>query len=140
MSMKRLDGHTVLVVEDEPLVSLDVAQLLQEFGATVVSASSVGTALACADSPEIAVAVLDINLAGEDCSPVCQRLSERGIPFLFHTGYTDAPVLKQWPAAPVLKQWPAAPVVHKPASGERIIEALTCLNYALHRCDGHAAG
>jgi CheY-like chemotaxis protein len=131
MSMKRLDGHTVLVVEDEPLVSLDVAQLLQEFGATVVSASSVGTALACADSPEIAAAVLDINLAGDDCSPVCQRLSERGIPFLFHTGYTDAPVLKQWPAAPV---------VHKPASGERIIEALTCLNYALHRCDGHAAG
>lgn len=132
MSMKRLDGHTVLVAEDEPLVSLDVAQLLQEFGATVVSASSVGTALAYANSPEIAAAVLDINLAGEDCSPVCQRLSERGIPFLFHTGYTDAPVLKQWSAAPV---------ANKPASGERLIEALTtCLNYALPRCDGHAAG
>lgn len=129
--MKRLAGHTVLVVEDEPLVSLDVAQLLQECGATVVSASSIGTALARAASPEIAAAVLDINLAGEDCSPVCQHLSERGIPFLFHTGYTDAPVLKQWSAAPV---------VHKPASGERILEALTCLNYALNRCDGQAAG
>jgi CheY-like chemotaxis protein len=131
MSMNRLDGHTILVAEDEPLVSLDVTQLLQEFGATVVAASSVRTALIFADGTKIAAAVLDINLAGEDCSPVCQRLSELGIPFLFHTGYTDAPVFKMWSAAPV---------INKPASGERIIEALTRMNHALHRYDGQYAG
>ena len=128
--MNRLDGHTLLVAEDEPLVSLDVAELLRELGATVVLASSVRAALAHADSTHIAAAVLDINLGGEDCSPVCQRLSERGIPFMFYSGYADAPVFKQWPAAPV---------VRKPANRNSIIVALTRLNYVLHRPDGQAA-
>jgi CheY-like chemotaxis protein len=117
-----LNGRVVLVVEDEPLVALDIAQLLADFGACVASARGVKEALLLIETRELTAAVLDINLAGEDCSPLCQRLTERAIPFLFHTGYTDAPVLKQWSAAPV---------VHKPASGKRVIEALIGLLVAV---------
>jgi len=122
-----LNERVVLVVEDEPLVALDIVELLNDFGATVLTARNVQDALALIASANICSAVLDINLAGDDCAPICHHLSERGIPFLFHTGYSDAPVLNKWVAAPVIR---------KPASGKRIVEALTGLNYALHRSQG----
>ena len=124
MERSCLNGHVVLVVEDEALVRLDVRDLLGDYGATVLSARNVKEALPLADRPELAAAVLDINLGGEDCASICKRLSERGIPFMFHTGYSSAAVLEQWSSAPV---------VNKPASGARIIEALTGLTYALHK-------
>jgi CheY-like chemotaxis protein len=124
-----LNGRIVLVVEDEPLLALNIVDLLNDFGATVLTARNVQDALALIASAKVCSAVLDINLAGEDCAPVCQTLSERGIPFLFHTGYSNAPVLKKWATAPV---------IHKPASGERIVEALTALNYALQMHHGPA--
>jgi CheY-like chemotaxis protein len=116
-----LNGRIILVAEDEPLVALDIVELLSDFGATVLTARNVQDALALIAGAKVCSAVLDINLAGDDCEPVCQHLSERAIPFLFHTGYSDAPVLKKWAAAPVIS---------KPA---RIVEVLTGLNYALHR-------
>ena len=122
-----LNGRVVLVVEDETLVGLDMQDLLKDYGATVLLARNVKDALSLAETRELGAAVLDINLAGDDCSRVCQRLSERGIPFMFHTGYTDAPVLTRWSAAPV---------VYKPAAGKSIINALTSLN---SRPLGHVA-
>ena len=127
MERSCLSGRVVLVVEDEPLVALDIVDLLNEFGATVLTARNVPDALALIARANICSAVLDINLVGDDCAPICHHLSQRGIPFLFHTGYSDAPVLIKWSAAPVLR---------KPASGERIVEMLTGLNYALHRGHG----
>lgn len=121
------NGRVVLVVEDETLVGLDLQDLLKDYGATVLLARNVKDALPLAETRELAAAVLDINLAGDDCSRVCQRLSERGIPFMFHTGYTDAPVLTRWSGAPV---------VYKPAGGKSIINALTSLN---SRPLGHVA-
>lgn len=110
-----LNGRTVLVVEDEPLVALDIAELLTASGATVSSTSSLRGALALAERLVFSAAVLDVRLGGEDCSAVCQRLSERGTPFLFYTGYTSGIVLSSWPNSPVLG---------KPVIGERIIEAV----------------
>ena len=129
MDCPDLNGLIVLVVEDEPIVALDIIDLLNDFGATVLTARNVPDALALIASAKVCSAVLDINLAGDDCEPICHRLSQRGIPFLFHTGYSDAPVLTKWAAAPVIS---------KPASGERIVQALTGLNYALQRNHGPA--
>jgi len=116
--VKRLDGRTILVVEDEPLVGLDIADSLRSAGATVVSSRSVSDALAQAATAELSAAVLDINLVGEDCSLICQQLTDRGIPFVFHTGYTVAPVLEKWPDAPILR---------KPSVPGAIINALASL-------------
>ncbi len=122
--MNRLDGHTILVAEDEPqLVSLDVASLLHDLLSTFFLASSVRAALAHADITHIAAAVLDINLVVEDCSPLCQRLSERVIPFMFYSCYIDAPFFKQCPSSLF---------VRKLANRNSIIMMLICLNYVLH--------
>ena len=101
--MKSLDlaGRSVLLVEDEPLICLDIATRLQDAGALVYAASHLEKALTLADRPDLSAGVLDFNLGAVDSSPICRKLVERRIPFLFHTGRV-CPAFRQWPAAPVL--------------------------------------
>ncbi|WP_334149354.1 response regulator [Hyphomicrobium sp.] len=90
--MDALPGKKILVVEDEPLVALLVADILQEAGCTVVGpAYDVSTALRFFeyDSPD--AAVLDINLGNDQTSaPVADVLERAGIPFIYATGYGAA--------------------------------------------------
>jgi DNA-binding response OmpR family regulator len=100
---RALLGRSILIVEDEPLVALDVRAAFIAAGASVVSAGSCREALRLADSPGLSAAIVDINLGrGEDCSEVCERLSERHIPFLFFTGEVRPDMSLRWPDAPVL--------------------------------------
>jgi DNA-binding response OmpR family regulator len=108
-----LDGRVVLVVEDEPLVGLDIAEMLKASGASVVPTRKVADAVAWMDRVEFSAAILDINLGGEDCSAVCQRLSERGIPFLFYTGYAQPP-----------DGWRGIAIIGKPANCRQMIDAV----------------
>jgi CheY-like chemotaxis protein len=112
----RLDGRVVLVVEDEPLVALDIAEMLTGSGASVVSASKIADAIMAVEQRELSAAILDIRLGGEDCSPFCQRLWERGIPFLFYTGYSIVP-----------DGWNGVPIIAKPANCQQIIDAVVLL-------------
>jgi CheY-like chemotaxis protein len=109
----RLDGCVVLVVEDEPLVSLDVVEMLTTEGAQVVCANTARQAIQSIERFKIKAAVLDINLGSHDCTAICQYLWDRKIPFLFHTGYS----------AP-LDGWASVPVVHKPAARDKLTEAV----------------
>ena len=122
-AVRMLAGQTILVVEDEALVGLDIADAIREAGAHVILSHNVRDALTKVAAADVAAAVLDINLAGEDCSPVCLQLAARGIPFLFHTAYTT-PV-------PALVRWPNAPVVRKPSLRHEIPTALNTLMNAL---------
>ncbi|GEP56178.1 hypothetical protein RSO01_33440 [Reyranella soli] len=47
-------------------------------------------------------AILDINLNGRPCFPVCAILSARRIPFVFLTGYPDAAVPTEYRGAPLI--------------------------------------
>ena len=40
-----------------------------------------------AATPGLDGALLDINLAGENCFPIADALAARGVPFMFLTGY-----------------------------------------------------
>lgn len=84
-----LKGRTVLVVEDDYMIAADLACSLEEAGATVVGPmASVPEALALlATEPRIDAAVLDVNLGSEKVFPVADVLRERGVPFVFATGY-----------------------------------------------------
>ncbi len=79
----------VLVVEDEMMIAMMVEDMLTDLGHEVVGvAPNLKQALALAASAQIDVAVLDINLGGGERSfPVAQLLRDRGVPFLFATGY-----------------------------------------------------
>jgi CheY-like chemotaxis protein len=108
----------VLIVEDEPLIALEIHAALSALGASIIAATKGAEALELVRIAVITVAVLDVNLGDRDCSAVCDALSNRKIPFLFHTGHPDAEVLKAWPDAPVLI---------KPAHSSAIIARVAAL-------------
>lgn len=86
-----LAGSRVLVVEDQMLLAMMMEDMLRKAGCgSVTLASGVERALAVVDAGDLDVAVLDINLEGETSLPVADALLERGIPFMFATGYSDA--------------------------------------------------
>jgi len=77
-----LVGCLILIVEDEPLVALDVAHGLEAAGARVLAARTLADALIKASDPELSAAVLDHGLSDGDTSQVCEKLKERDIPFV----------------------------------------------------------
>ncbi len=107
----------VLVVEDEYFVADDLALAFEELGAEVVGpVPTRDKALAVLDSgTAIDVAVLDINLQGEAAFPVADALIERGIPFVFATGYGPSAV----PAA-----YEGVPRWEKPFDSTKLAQAL----------------
>ena len=77
-----------LVVEDEIMVAMYVEDLLTELGFEVAGiATGLDQALPLAREGSFDFAVLDINLAGQLSFPIADVLRERGIPFLFASGY-----------------------------------------------------
>jgi CheY-like chemotaxis protein len=86
--MTEFSGIKVLVVEDEGLVAMMIESALETLGCHLVSSvARVAPALEIAGTAEIDVAVLDVNVNGQPIFPVAEVLRERGIPFLFSTGY-----------------------------------------------------
>lgn len=90
--MNALPGKKILVVEDEPLVALLVADILHDAGCIVLGpAYDVSSALKLFEDNFPDAAVLDINLGGDQTSaPVADALERAGIPFVYATGYGAA--------------------------------------------------
>lgn len=85
-----LAGKRVLIVEDELLVALLLEDFLLDLGCdTVGPCSNVAQALEVARTEALDLAVLDVNLDGEQVYPVAELLLKRNIPFLFLSGYGD---------------------------------------------------
>ena len=104
-------ARTILIVEDEPLIALQLHTALQEAGASLIAATSANEALQLIRRNDVSAAIVDVSLGDRDCYPVCEELSGRRIPFAFHTGHPAANALKRWPEAPVasLSQRPCTP-------------------------------
>jgi DNA-binding response OmpR family regulator len=81
-------ARRILIVEDEMMIAMMLEDMLADLGHEVVGvAQSLSAALNLAEGDGYDMAILDINLAGERSFPVARRLSERGVPFMFATGY-----------------------------------------------------
>jgi DNA-binding NtrC family response regulator len=86
---RTLAGCVILVVEDEPIIALDVVSGLQDAGATVVAVRTLEDALRMAQMPELTAAVLDHRLSEGDTSAICEKLKERHIPFVLYSGVSS---------------------------------------------------
>src|SRR5215475_3698411 len=83
----RLIGKRALVVEDEALLALELAECLTDAGLEVVGpATSVANALKLVNNPGCDVVILDVNLGTEHSEPVALELKARGIPFVVLSG------------------------------------------------------
>ncbi len=94
----------VLVCEDEMYVAMMLQDRLEDSGYRVVTAARISEALALAEAESINVALLDINMAGEDSFSVAERLRSRGIPFLFSSGYGEEILPVEWRSEQVLRK------------------------------------
>lgn len=92
-----LDGLSVLVVEDEAIISFLLEDMLGDLGATDVRhAGNVKTALDYLAGHKPDLAVLDVNLGGERVYPVAERLESLGVRFVFTTGYGKSGMDPRW--------------------------------------------
>lgn len=79
---------TILIVEDEFLIALDLELLLQSHGWRVMGpVATVGDALRLLEGELPLVALLDVNLGSELITPVAETLKARGVPFAVASAY-----------------------------------------------------
>jgi PAS domain S-box-containing protein len=85
---KTLKGKKILIIEDEPLLSMDMEASLAEVGCEVGGpAGTLAKAKQLIASSDYDAALLDANLAGESVDELAADLTQRNIPFAFVTGY-----------------------------------------------------
>lgn len=88
-----MTGHTgdrmrVLVVEDEPLIAMLIESMLEDAGCEVVAtAPNLKTGLVEAQKENLDLAILDMTLGQDSSFAIADILDDRGVPFLFASGY-----------------------------------------------------
>ena len=84
-----LDGISVLLVEDEALVAIDVKAIIEMAGGRVIGpAYSLGQGFNCIDRGRIDCAVLDVNLHHETVFALADALVDRGTPIIFLSAHS----------------------------------------------------
>lgn len=106
----------VLVVEDDPLLALDLADELSRAGLDVLGpATTVARALDLIKEGACDAAVLDVHLGLELSTLVAQRLQALRVPFVVLTGYSSEQLSPEFGRAAVMS---------KPARAEELLSAL----------------
>ncbi|RYE07642.1 MAG: response regulator [Hyphomicrobiales bacterium] len=94
---------SVLVVEDEAILSLMMEDLLLEMGATQVDCfTAVADAAGAARANHYDCAILDVRLRDGDSGDIASILAERGIPFVFTTGSDTSSLAREHQDRPFL--------------------------------------
>lgn len=78
----------VLVVEDEPLIGMDIEDAVEGLGHEVVGPiTELSEALVVATTAALGCAIIDINIRGGHAYPVADMLRKRGLPLLLLSSY-----------------------------------------------------
>jgi CheY-like chemotaxis protein len=96
---------SVFLVEDEPSLMYVLEESIKSLGYAVgEKAEYLPEALERARSEAFDVAMLDVNLHGQESFPVADALVERGIPFVFTTGFGASTLPERFKRAPVMEK------------------------------------
>jgi CheY-like chemotaxis protein len=98
-------SYSVLLVEDEVMIRMMVADMLEELGHTVAGeAGEISQAIQLVQSIEFDLAIVDVNLNGQMITPVADVIKANRRPFIFATGYGAAGVPDGYPDQPTLQK------------------------------------
>ena len=109
-------GSSILVVEDEPLIKLELTELFESAGAQVIAVSTCQQGLIAIGQHQLSAALLDYVLWEGNIAPLCRRLAEQRVPFMFYTGYLD-----------LERSYPRSIIIQKPAAADVLLEAMAGL-------------
>ena len=105
MGTERTSGGSVFLVEDEVMIRMMVADLLEELGYSIAAESGeISDALKLAQSVEFDLAILDVNVNGKVISPVADLIAARNRPFIFATGYGSSGLPAEYRDRPALQK------------------------------------
>jgi len=110
-----LTGRTILIVEDETLIGLDLVGYFERAGASVLWARTLAEANSVAEQ-SISAAVVDFGLRDGEANGLCHQLTSRGTPFILHSGYSHTD-----------KACTTGLVIPKPADPTKLVGALADL-------------
>ncbi|SPJ25121.1 hypothetical protein PAA8504_02967 [Palleronia abyssalis] len=110
----------VLVLEDEPMILMELAFAVEDRGGQPISTHSVEQAMEAISSTPPHAAILDVNLGrGTTCESVAKSLQEAGIPFILHSG----DLIRQGELIARI----GAEVIAKPASSDTVADRALAL-------------
>ncbi|MBC7577573.1 response regulator [Tardiphaga sp.] len=105
MTTSKPTGGSVFLVEDEVMIRMMVADMLEELGYSVAAeAGEINEAVRLAGSTEFDIAILDVNVNGKVISPVAEVIQGRGRPFIFATGYGAQGLPQEFRDRPTLQK------------------------------------
>jgi DNA-binding NtrC family response regulator len=84
-----LSGQSILIIEDQALIALDIQQALEDQGAKTTTVRTIAAALLAIEDPAISATIVDHALGDGDGSVLCQRLKDRGVPFITYSGHAN---------------------------------------------------
>jgi DNA-binding response OmpR family regulator len=106
------NGRAILIVEEEPLIALDLQMAFESAGAKVVW-SRVRDAVQVVEPRRFSAAILDLPHGSSEHRPIVRRLRAQGVPFIFYsTRYPDDVTMR------------GVPIVFKPEHPDRIVAAV----------------
>lgn len=105
MTAPRPPRGSVFLVEDEVMIRMMVADMLEELGYTIAAeAGEIGEAMRLAENTYFDLAILDVNVNGKVISPVADVIKARNRPFIFATGYGSAGLPEEYRDRPALQK------------------------------------
>jgi DNA-binding response OmpR family regulator len=105
MAATRTSGGSIFLVEDEVMIRMMVADMLGELGYNIAAeAGDVSEAVKLAQSIEVDLAILDVNVNGKVISPVADLIAARNRPFIFATGYGSSGLPVEYRDRPALQK------------------------------------
>ena len=105
MTAAKPPAGSVFLVEDEVMIRMMVADMLEELGYSVAAeAGEINEAVRLAGSTEFDIAILDVNVNGKVISPVAEVIQGLGRPFIFATGYGAQGLPEEFRNRPTLQK------------------------------------
>jgi len=105
MTAKRPLGGSVFLVEDDVMIRMMVADMLEELGYRIAAeAGEISEAIRLAQSIDFDLAILDVNVNGKVISPVADLIRARNRPFIFATGYGSSGLPEEYRDRPSLQK------------------------------------
>ena len=93
----------VLVVVDVLMIRMLLEDMLDDLGYDVAAAAGrYDEAFALARDATFDVAILDVNINGQEVYPIAETVAGRGLPFIFATGYGERGLPERYRGKPTL--------------------------------------